>query len=77
MGLAADGGRLPKAMAQNADPGRAVNCHVRPEASPAWREALTFRDRLRADDALAVRVRRAQAAAGRGAARLDRRVRGG
>ncbi len=51
---AADGGRLPKAMAQNADPGRAVNCHVRPEASPGWREVLTFRDRLRADDALAV-----------------------
>ena len=31
-----------------------MNCHVRPEASPGWREVLTFRDRLRADDALAV-----------------------
>jgi dephospho-CoA kinase len=44
---AADGGYLPKAMAQNADPARAVNCHVRPEESPAWREALRLRDRLR------------------------------
>jgi dephospho-CoA kinase len=50
---AADGGRLLKAMAQNADPGRAVNCHVRTEASPAWREVLTFRDRLHADGSLA------------------------
>ena len=50
---AADGGRLPKTFAANADPERAVNCHVRPEGSPAWREVLTFRDRLRADPALA------------------------
>jgi dephospho-CoA kinase len=50
---AADGSRLAKAMATNADPGRAVNCHVRPEASPAWREALALRDRLRREPALA------------------------
>jgi dephospho-CoA kinase len=50
---AEDGGMLLKAMAMNADPGRAVNCHVRPEASPAWREALAFRDRLRAEPAVA------------------------
>jgi dephospho-CoA kinase len=50
---AEDGGALPKALAANADPGRAVNCHVRPEASPAWREALVLRDRLRADPVLA------------------------
>jgi dephospho-CoA kinase len=50
---AADGSPLPKAMAMNADPGRAVNCHVRPQSSPAWQEALTLRDRLRRDPALA------------------------
>jgi dephospho-CoA kinase len=50
---AEDGGTVLKAMAMNADPGRAVNCHVRPEASPAWREALAFRDRLRAEPAVA------------------------
>ena len=48
-----DGRRYPEAIAANADPGRAVNCHVRPEDSPAWRETLAFRDRLRADPALA------------------------
>lgn len=45
---AEDGGMLAKAMAQNADPGRAVNCHVRAAGSPAWREALLLRDWLRA-----------------------------
>jgi dephospho-CoA kinase len=55
---AEDGGRLLKAMAMNADPGRPVNCHVRPEASPAWREALALRDRLRADPALAAEYER-------------------
>jgi len=63
---AEDGGRLLKAMAMNADPGRAVNCHVRPEASPAWRETLAFRERLRADPALAdeyARLKRQLAAA--------------
>jgi dephospho-CoA kinase len=30
-----------------------VNCHLRPLDSPAWRETLGFRDRLRADPALA------------------------
>jgi dephospho-CoA kinase len=37
-----------KAMAKNADPGRAVNCHIRVADSPAWREALLLRDWLRA-----------------------------
>ncbi|MET4094305.1 dephospho-CoA kinase [Arthrobacter sp. UYCu712] len=36
----------------NADPGRAVNLHVRPAGSPGWRYALCFRDWLR-DDAAA------------------------
>ena len=49
----AAGAELPKAMAQNADPGRAVNCHVRPRDSPSWQEALTLRDRLRSDPGLA------------------------
>jgi dephospho-CoA kinase len=48
-----DGRRYPEAFAAGADPGRAVNCHVRPEDSPAWRETLAFRDRLRSDPALA------------------------
>jgi len=42
-----DGSRLPKAFAQNADPARAVDCHVRPVASPAWRDGLLLRDWLR------------------------------
>ena len=42
--------------------------------SPAWREVLTLRDRLRADRRRAAYVA-AQAAAGRRAARLDRRLR--
>jgi len=45
---ALDGTRRDKVLATNADPGRAVNCHVRPVDSPAWREALLFRDWLRA-----------------------------
>ncbi|MET3920728.1 dephospho-CoA kinase [Arthrobacter sp. UYEF20] len=36
----------------NADPGRAVNLHVRAAGSPGWRYALCFRDWLR-DDAAA------------------------
>lgn len=39
---------LDKAMAQNADPGQTVNCHVRTADSPAWRDDLLFRDWLRA-----------------------------
>jgi dephospho-CoA kinase len=45
------GGRLPKGFAASADPGRAVNCHVRSAASPVVAEVLRFRDRLRADAA--------------------------
>jgi dephospho-CoA kinase len=37
-----------KALAQNADPGQMVNCHVRTASSPAWRDALLLRDWLRA-----------------------------
>ncbi|NIZ89959.1 dephospho-CoA kinase [Kineococcus rubinsiae] len=58
-GLVRSGGRwydrtpggttVDKAFAANADPGRAVNCHVRPATSPVWRHVLLFRDRLRAD----------------------------
>lgn len=35
----------------NADPGRAVNLHVRAAGSPGWRFALCFRDWLRDDEA--------------------------
>ena len=45
----APGVRAPKAIAFDADPGRAVNCHVRPAGSPEVAEVLAFRDRLRAD----------------------------
>jgi dephospho-CoA kinase len=45
---ARDGTTWEKAMATNADPGRAVNCHIRPADSPAWRDALLLRDWLRA-----------------------------
>jgi dephospho-CoA kinase len=43
-----DGTRWDKAMVVNADPARAVNCHIRTANSPAWREALLLRDWLRA-----------------------------
>lgn len=43
-----DGTTHDKAMATNADPARAVNCHIRPASSPTWREALLLRDWLRA-----------------------------
>ncbi len=45
---ARDGSVWDKAMATNADPARAVNCHIRTASSPAWREALLLRDWLRA-----------------------------
>ncbi|WP_309071883.1 dephospho-CoA kinase [Arthrobacter sp.] len=37
----------------NADPGRAVNLHVRVEGSPGWQYALAFRDWLRANPDMA------------------------
>lgn len=43
-----DGREWDKHLACNADPGRAVNCHIRPESSPTWRDALLLRDWLRA-----------------------------
>ncbi|WFE29181.1 dephospho-CoA kinase [Solwaraspora sp. WMMD791] len=42
--------RWPKRLHANADPGRAVNLHVRVAGSPGWRYALAFRDHLRADE---------------------------
>ncbi|MHA7294063.1 dephospho-CoA kinase [Arthrobacter sp. HLT1-21] len=42
-----------KRLHANADPGRAVNLHVRVDGSPGWRYALSFRDWLRADPAAA------------------------
>lgn len=44
-----DPARWVKRLHANADPGRAVNLHVRVEGSPGWRYALSFRDWLRAD----------------------------
>jgi dephospho-CoA kinase len=41
----------PKRVHGSADPGRAVNLHVREVGSPGWRFALLFRDWLRADPA--------------------------
>jgi dephospho-CoA kinase len=48
---ARDGSAWNKALATNADPTRAVDCHIRPAASPTWREAMLLRDWLRADPA--------------------------
>ncbi|MGH3931767.1 MAG: dephospho-CoA kinase [Pseudonocardiaceae bacterium] len=45
---ARDGTTRDKAYATNADPARAVNCHIRPADSPTWRETLLLRDWLRA-----------------------------
>lgn len=44
----ADGSHRPKAFAANADPLRAVNCHVRTQDAPNVAEALLLRDWLRA-----------------------------
>ncbi|WP_326552958.1 dephospho-CoA kinase [Micromonospora sp. NBC_01813] len=41
----------PKRLHGNADPGRAVNLHVRVGGSPGWRYALALRDHLRVDAA--------------------------
>nr|WP_274708091.1 dephospho-CoA kinase [Arthrobacter sp. H16F315] len=41
----------PERLHANADPGRAVNLHVRAVGSPGWRFALCFRDWLRDDPA--------------------------
>ncbi|WP_163542316.1 dephospho-CoA kinase [Occultella kanbiaonis] len=43
--------RWEKRLHGNADPGRAVNLHVRVVGGPGWTYALAFRDWLRADDA--------------------------
>lgn len=45
---ARNGATVDKSIAVNADPGRAVNCHIRPADSPAWQETLLLRDWLRA-----------------------------
>lgn len=44
-----DPGQWQKRFHANADPGRAVNLHVRVAGSPGWRYALLFRDWLRND----------------------------
>jgi dephospho-CoA kinase len=44
-----DGSEIDKAMACNADPGRAVNLHIRPASSPVARDVLLLRDWLRAN----------------------------
>nr|WP_246220649.1 dephospho-CoA kinase [Phytoactinopolyspora mesophila] len=49
--VARDGSEIDKAVACNADPGRAVNVHVRPAPSPVCRDTLLFRDWLRASPA--------------------------
>jgi dephospho-CoA kinase len=46
-----DPGHWQKRFHANADPGRAVNIHVRVTGSPGWRYALMFRDWLRNDPA--------------------------
>jgi dephospho-CoA kinase len=48
---ARDGTTWDKAMATNADPARAVDCHIRPVDSPTWREIVLLRDWLRAHPA--------------------------
>jgi dephospho-CoA kinase len=48
-----EAGDWAKRFHANADPGRAVNLHVRAAGSPGWRFALCFRDWLRADAAAA------------------------
>lgn len=45
---ARDGSTRDKTLVTNSDPGRAINCHIRPVDSPTWREALLLRDWLRA-----------------------------
>ena len=44
-----ESGEWEKRLHGNADPGRAVNVHVRVAGSPGWRYALLFRDWLRAN----------------------------
>jgi dephospho-CoA kinase len=43
------GGAHEECVAVEADPGRPVNIDIRPVTAPLWREALLFRDWLRAD----------------------------
>lgn len=62
----ADPGQWGKRLHGSADPGRAVNLHLRAAGSPGWRFALCFRDWLRDDDG----ARAAYLAEKRRAARL-------
>jgi dephospho-CoA kinase len=48
---AGDGTLRDTVMAINADPGRAVNCHIRPVDAVVWRDAVLLRDWLRAHPA--------------------------
>ncbi len=49
------GGRRDKVLCGSADPGRAVNLHIRDAANPQVAESVLFRDRLRADPELSAR----------------------
>ena len=49
------GGQRDKVLCGSADPGRAVNLHIRDAANPQAAESVLFRDRLRADTELAAR----------------------
>jgi dephospho-CoA kinase len=51
----------PKRLHGSADPGRAVNLHLRVAGSPGWRFALLMRDHLRADTAARDAYARAKA----------------
>ena len=53
----------------NADPGRAVNLHIRAAGSPGWRYALCFRDWLRDDAGRPGGLPRREAPGGRAAQR--------
>lgn len=44
-----NGKKYREEVAVNADPGRPVNVNIRPLSDPVWKEALLFRDLLRAD----------------------------
>ena len=57
------GGHWAKRFHQNADPGRAVNLHVRVRESPGWRFALMFPAWLRADPGVAAEYLAAKRAA--------------
>jgi GrpB-like predicted nucleotidyltransferase (UPF0157 family) len=50
-GLDRFGNEHPEHVLVDADPGRPVNANIRPVSAPVWRDALLFRDWLRANPA--------------------------